>query len=210
MKLIGYRANSDGIDICNSRDVMVENCFIRTLDDLIVVKTPKDGKGAAQRILARNCILWNQCAHALSIGAEITSDINDILFTDCDIIHDQGREWSLRVYHTDAARVSNVRFENIRIEESIKCISLWIDKAVWSTDKEQGHISGVTFKNIHAAGSPLTVNIKGFDEGHVVENILFQNVVLNGMPLTIDRVQQNRFVKNLAIEPCDGRNAERQ
>ena len=34
-KLLGYRANSDGIDLCNSRDVTIEDCFIRTLDDLI-------------------------------------------------------------------------------------------------------------------------------------------------------------------------------
>ncbi len=201
VKLIGYRANADGIDICNSRDVMVKNCFIRTLDDLIVIKTPKNGKGEAHRIVARNCILWNQVAHALSIGAEITSNIDDILFTDCDIIHDQGREWSLRVYHTDAARVSNVRFENIRIEESIKCISLWINKAVWSTDKEQGHINGITFKNIRAAGSPLTMEIKGFDEGHVVEDVLFQDVVLNGKPLTGEMIQKNSFVKNISIQP---------
>ena len=44
VKLLGYRANSDGIDICNSRDVTVEDCFIRTLDDLIVVKTDR-GQG---------------------------------------------------------------------------------------------------------------------------------------------------------------------
>ena len=139
VKLIGYRANSDGIDICNSRNVTVENCFIRTLDDLIVIKTPKGGKSEVKHIVAKNCVLWNQVAHALSIGAEITRDISDVLFTDCDIIHDQGREWSLRVYHTDAARVSDVRFENIRIEESIKFISLWINKAVWTSDLERGH-----------------------------------------------------------------------
>ncbi len=46
VKLLGYRANSDGIDVCNSRDVTVEDCFIRTLDDLIVVKTDK-GAGRA-------------------------------------------------------------------------------------------------------------------------------------------------------------------
>jgi hypothetical protein len=30
VKLLGYRANSDGIDVCNSRDVAIEGCFIRT------------------------------------------------------------------------------------------------------------------------------------------------------------------------------------
>lgn len=201
VKLIGYRANADGIDICNSRNVTVENCFIRTLDDLIVIKTPKGGKSDVKHIVAKNCVLWNQVAHALSIGAEITRDISDVLFTDCDVIHDQGREWSLRVYHTDAARVSDVRFENIRIEESIKFISLWINKAVWTSDQERGHIKGITFKNIHASGIPLSVELKGFDEGHTVEDVVFQDVTLNGKALTIDMMKMNDFTKNVTIQP---------
>ena len=201
IKLIGYRANADGIDICNSRNVIVENCFIRTLDDLIVIKTPKGGKGDVKHIVAKNCVLWNQVAHALSIGAEITSDISDVLFTNCDIIHDQGREWSLRVYHTDASQVSNVRFENIRIEESIKFISLWINKAVWTSDQGRGHIKGVTFKNIKASGTPLSVELKGFDEGHTVEDVIFQDVTLNGKALTIDMMKINDFTKDVTIQP---------
>ena len=55
VKLLGYRANSDGIDVCNSRDVRIEGCFIRTLDDLIVVKTDK-GQGEARRIVANGCV----------------------------------------------------------------------------------------------------------------------------------------------------------
>src|SRR6185369_11522027 len=47
LKVLGYRANSDGIDICNSREITVENCFLRTLDDLIVVKTDA-GQGIAR------------------------------------------------------------------------------------------------------------------------------------------------------------------
>lgn len=45
VKLIGYRANSDGIDICNSQDVTVKNCFIRTLDDLVVLRKRIAAKG---------------------------------------------------------------------------------------------------------------------------------------------------------------------
>jgi len=53
VKLLGYRANSDGIDICNSRDVTVDGCFIRTLDDLIVVKSDQ-GQGEVRKVVARN------------------------------------------------------------------------------------------------------------------------------------------------------------
>src|SRR6185295_17143416 len=116
--------------------------FIRTLDDLIVIKSDK-GAGPVRRIAARRCVLWNEVAHALSVGAEISEDIDDVLFEDCDVIHDKGREWTLRVFHCDAAKVTNVRFEGLRIEETRKFISLWIGKASWTRDTERGHIDQV-------------------------------------------------------------------
>lgn len=199
VKLLGYRANSDGIDICNSRDVTVDNCFIRTLDDLVVIKTDKD-RGPAQRIQVRDCVLWNQVAHALSIGAEISDNIDDVLFTNCDIIHDQGREWTLRIYQNDAGHVGNVRFENIRIEESKRCISLWIGKGYWSRDAERGHIQDVVFRNIQAAGSPLAVELVGFDAVHAIRQVLFEQVMLNGQPLRQDHIKTNDFVRDLVIK----------
>jgi hypothetical protein len=200
VKVLGYRANSDGIDICNSREVTVDGCFLRTLDDLIVVKTVR-GQGEARRITARDCVLWNEVAHALSIGAELRANVDDVLFTNCDIIHDKGREWTLRVYHCDSARISNVRFENLRIEESPRLISLWIDKAVWTRDAERGHIDGVSFKNVRATANPLRVEFKGFDETHAVENVVLEDVVVNGRTLARADVKTNAFVKNLTVRP---------
>jgi hypothetical protein len=200
VKLLGYRANSDGIDICNSRDVTVDGCFIRTLDDLIVVKTDQ-GQGEARRILARDCVLWNEVAHALSIGAELRENVDDVRFTNCDVIHDKGREWTLRVYHCDSARISHVRFDRLRIEESPRLISLWIDKAFWTRDTERGHIDGVQFKRIAAKADPLRVELKGFDETHAVENVVFEDVVVNGRPLAATDVKTNAFVKAVTVRP---------
>jgi polygalacturonase len=196
VKLLGYRANSDGIDICNSRGVMVEGCFIRTLDDLVVIKTDK-GQGEARHIVAKGCVLWNEVAHALSIGAELRENVDDVLFSNCDVIHDKGREWTLRVYHCDSARISNVRFEDIRVEESPRLISLWIDKANWTRDSERGHIDGVTFKNVRALADSLRVALHGFDEVHAVENVVFEGVVINGKSLSLADVKTNAFVRNV-------------
>ncbi len=200
VKLLGYRANSDGIDICNSRDVTVEDSFIRTLDDLIVVKTDR-GQGDALRILARGCVLWNEVAHALSIGAELRENVEDVLFADCDVIHDFGREWTLRVYHCDSARIRNVRFENLRIEESLRLISLWIGKAFWTRDDERGHIEDVAFRNIRARADPPRIELTGFDRTHRVEKVTFENVVVNGKPLTAGDVRTNAFVEAVAVRP---------
>jgi polygalacturonase len=195
---LGYRANSDGIDICNSRDVLVENCFIRTDDDLIVVKADK-GQGPSQNIIAKSNVLWNPVAHALSIGAEVREPVDNVLFTDCDIIHDQGREWSMRVYQCDSALVSNIRFENIRVEEAHQLISLWIGKAIWSRDKDFGHIRNICFKNIRATGSPLNVELMGADMLHDIQKVTFEDVVLNGKAISLQGVQANGFVKNIRI-----------
>lgn len=199
VKIIGYRSNSDGIDICSSFDVIVQNCFIRTMDDLIVIKTPK-GFDKAGRIVAKNCVLANELAHALSLGAEITQDVEDVLFTDCDIIHDRGREWSMRVYQTDKGLVKNVRFENIRIEEAKKLASLWIGKAKWSTDEEYGNIQDIIFKDITAKGSPLNIEFQGYDENHTVSNVTMENITLNGNPLNIDNIVSNEFVENVTLQ----------
>lgn len=200
LKLLGHRANSDGIDICNCRDVTVEDCFIRTLDDLIVIKSDK-GQGGVQRITTRRCVLWNQVAHALSVGAELRENVTDVLFADCDLIHDTGREWALRVYHCDAATISNIRFENIRIEEARRLISVWIGKAVWSRDAERGHIRGVSFKDISATTQTPRVELKGFDAGHTVEDVSFRNVQINGRPLTAAAVTTNAFVGGVSVVP---------
>jgi hypothetical protein len=200
VKLLGYRANSDGIDICNSRDVTIEGCFIRTLDDLIVVKADK-GQGQVHRIAARKCVLWNEVAHALSVGAELRDDVDDVLFEDCDVIHDKGREWTLRVFHCDSARVSKIRFENLRIEESPRLISLWIGTFVWTRDPERGHIQGVTFQNIRAVADPLRIELNGFDEAHAVSDVVFQDVRVNDRPLTGADVKANAFVRNVSVRP---------
>lgn len=200
VKILGYRANSDGVDICNSRNVAVHGCFIRTLDDLIVIKTTSGG-GPTENIHAYGNVLWNEVAHAVSVGAEIVQNISGVLFEDNDIIHDKGREWSMRVYHCDQALVSNVVFQNLRIEESKNFISLWINKAVWSSSAERGHISGVLFKDIQATGvvNP-TVQFLGYDATHRVENVVLDNVVVNGHKVTVEDIKTNEFVNNITVK----------
>ena len=201
VKVFGCRANSDGFDICNSADVTVDGCFLRTLDDLIVVKSDR-GQGPVRHVVVRNCVLWNQVAHALSVGAELREDVDDVLFADCDVIHDTGREWTLRVYHCDAATVSHVRFENIRVEESRKLISLWINRAVWSRDAERGHIRDVTFRDIQALTPQAPrIELAGFDAGHKIEGVVFDHVSLAGQPLTLGGVSTNEFVRGITVRP---------
>ena len=97
--------------------------------------------------------------------------------------------------------MSNVRFENLRIEESPRLISLWIGKYVWTRDTQRGQIQDVTFKNIRVTADHLRVELTGFDETHRVQDVLFQDVVVNGKPLTGTDVKRNAFVGNVRVQP---------
>jgi hypothetical protein len=201
VKIFGWRGNTDGIDICNCRDVKVRGCFLRTWDDLVVVKTNRKG-GPSERILVEKCTLWNELAHALSIGAELRDTVDDVRFQDCDVIHDKGREWTLRVFQCDAARIHDIVFSNIRVEESPRLISLWIGSSVWGRDKERGHIDGVRFESIAvASGSPATISLDGFDSTHLVEDTVFSNVTIDGQALKPEQILENAFVRRTVVKP---------
>ena len=218
IKIIGWRGNADGVDISSSCNVLVENCFMRTLDDLVVVKS-RTGQGEVDNVHVRKCVLWNELAHALSIGAEVRENVSNVLFEDCDIIHDVGRETALRIYNCDSGVISNVTFQNIRIEESRRLISLWIGTTRWTKTKERGQIKNVIFKDITAVSAPIdptivgfqdgsdwkpyiikdhaSMELVGFDKDHIVENVIFDNVVLDGRKVTAKHVTKNEFVKNV-------------
>lgn len=199
IKLFGWRGNSDGIDICGCRDVEVSSCYLRTWDDLVVVKTgnPKDGE--SRNIFVRKCVLWNELAHCLSLGAEMRRNVENVVFSDCDVIRDKGRESALRVFHCDSAEIRNIVFDNIRFDECQSFLSLWIGKTVWSKDAERGRIDNVVFKNIHASGNNLAIELMGFDERHMIRNVEFDDVTANGKPVSPSDVKKNQFVENIVF-----------
>jgi hypothetical protein len=200
IKELGYRANTDGIDIMNSKNVTVQNCFIRTNDDLIVLKTDA-GQGTLEHVVVKNCVLWNQLANALSLGFELRENVNDVTFTNCDIIHDTGRAWCLGIFQTDASWITNISFSNIRIEEAHQLITIWIGKANESFAKDLGHIQNLSFTNITAKGSPVPIDITGASSQSRVDNVSFKNVIVNSKPVSRAQVRSNQFTTNVTVQP---------
>ncbi|MBM3831234.1 MAG: hypothetical protein FJ406_11965, partial [Verrucomicrobia bacterium] len=124
VKVIGlWRYNADGIDICNSQDIVVRNCFVRAFDDCIVVKGVA-GKGwkdesyddrPVKNVDVGGCVLWNDWGRALEIGVETHApEIAQVTFRDCDIIRTV--EVAMDIQHAHRAAVHDIRFENIRVE----------------------------------------------------------------------------------------------
>ena len=66
VKQIGWMINSDGVDLCNTKNAVMENCFFRNYDDNLSLKVFKwcDTRETCN-IVARNNVLWADCAHNL-------------------------------------------------------------------------------------------------------------------------------------------------
>jgi len=204
VKLIGlWRYNSDGIDICNSQDVTVRNCFVRSFDDSIVLKGLGASIDPVRNVLVENCVVWNDWGRALEIGAETCApEMSNIVFRNCDIVRTTIA--AMDIQHGDRAAVKNVLFENIRLEVDDvnwqweiqmkrdakfafntdfrpQLLVLEIVKTMWSHDQVRGTMEDVTVRNCTVTGKPLPPSrLQGFDAEHTVRNVRIENLQING------------------------------
>ena len=115
VKIIGqWRFNTDGIDLHNCRRARVTDCFARTFDDTFCFKA-HEGFGNCEDCVFERCVAWNDWGKAFEVGVECRADhLRRLAFRDCDCIH--AVSWAMDVTNVDYGRVSEVTFENIRVE----------------------------------------------------------------------------------------------
>ena len=208
VKQICARENSDGIDICNSQDVLVEDCFLRNNDDEVCVKTLSPPPAMASRnIVVRRCVAWNDRARGLGITSETRANISQVLFKDCDIIHDFAAASdcaALAVIVCDAGTMSDIRFEDIRVEDCRNTlVDCWIGPDMWSRDEARGKIKGVTFKDVIVTGKTIpTIKLNGGDDAHRIEDVRFDNLRIHGTLIRdacLAKIETNAYVRGLVF-----------
>jgi polygalacturonase len=193
MKVVSDNDWDDGIDIVASSHIQIENCFIRSKDDCIAIKSGVDYFGKADHInvndvVVNNCVFWNGVwGNALEIGFETSTDtIQNIRFMNSDIIHTEGPEGTFTIHNGDHATVKNVLYENINVEDvQGYLIDFKILFSQYSTDKERGKISDVYFKNINVEGERFPSSLLlGFDKDYRINNITLDNLFIHGKHIT--------------------------
>ncbi len=211
LRIVGsWRYNTDGIDFHNCRRGHLTDCFIRTFDDTICYKGHPGYRPFCEDILAENCTVWCDWDHCLEFGAECCAEkMQRLYFRNIDMIHfvDIG----LNVGNVDYGTVSDVCYEDIRVEMDVPCdrplfqrndetpyireqgddylptlMSCFIiEHPEYSEGRqERGHIRNITFRNIAVTGKAMpSSRMFGFDEDHKVEHIRMENITFNGQKL---------------------------
>jgi len=207
VRILNYRKNSDGINSVGCKHVVIDDCFVRNYDDSIVVKALKPDMPDPEDIRVSRCVVWCDWGVALGMTYEArTKTIRNLRFTDCDVIHAMACRAAIAVKNGDAATVSDVRFENIRVEDArVMLLELLVDKDMFSGDVEGGRIQGVVFKDVFLTGGQFVPSqLVGLDDQHAVEDVTFENLRIHGKPVANaeeGKIAVNPHVRNVRFLP---------
>jgi len=195
VKLCNSRVqNDDGIDPCNSKDVLITDCFIRTDDDCIAAKGLKNlgPESNVERIVVENCILWSDRARILLLGHECRADfMREIAIRNIDIIH--FRLTPLLLEPGEDMRLEDITLENIRIDADGQKSLVRLQPVVnqYMSKKVPGKIQNITLKNISVLGKPgdTKIEINGADPDHAVRGVQVENLTILEQRITAESKQ---------------------
>ncbi len=202
IKIISARPNGDGISIQSSSYVYINDSFLRTWDDGIVLKNYSSNN--THDVYCDNIVLWTDLAQTMEIGVETNAGYNgkpanpaiyNVEFTNIDIIHALHKA-PISIHNGDNANIYNIKWENVTIDD---CSTgqgdgwnIWLDLTTchasdfggassWSHNWDgTGTIHDVIFKNIQVTSSTNAGHRVIDYTGSSIYNITCENVYVNG------------------------------
>ena len=192
VKLCGARVpNDDGINPCNSQNVRITDCFLRTDDDCVALKGLDLSRpnNTVENILVENCTLWCDRARIFLLGHESRAAyMRNITLRNLDIIHFSMTAFLLEP--GEEMRLEDVRIEDVRVhgEGQRELARLRPVVNQYMQTKVPGHVRSVTFSNVNVSGTPgaCLIELEGADAQHQVQDVTFQKVKVLGQELKAD------------------------
>lgn len=190
--VIGYRTYSDGIMVSDCRDTSVKNCFVRTGDDGIEIKSTSNGKYKSENVIFEGCAVWTDKGIGYGVVYESNNDVSGVTWKNCSIGF-ASADWS---WHLGALTISiegsnekisdrDIHFENIEIYKS-KCavVSIYMVNG--------GNVHDIYFENI----SCKTLELMSGNQKNAVELI-----IANPDEKPIDRFTMDKlYFKNVTVD----------
>lgn len=199
----------DGINPVSCTDFLIDDCFVRTRDDCISIKSGRDREIKTDSVTVQNCLLvgW-QHADGVTLGFNIDGLMQNILVRNCDILYARGQghtggHAAFSIVCDNTGDVRNVRFEDIRVEENVEIKNLELivtEGQRYGTNNPPGRIEGVYLKNIRWENPDKPFVIAGLPfEDHIVDDVTFDNCYVGGKLLTSkkDADFQVEFAENI-------------
>lgn len=173
---------------------------------------------------------WGRAIEIFENGTGTVADsIYQCTFRNSDIIHFVHVAFSIQ--NCDKGHIFDIDYENIRIEDPITdnfflgdpqdpenvdsflvenagskvlghLIWIYVNKNYYSSSNNRGKVYDIHFKDIHYTSTNTPkITFIGYDSGHDVSGITFDNVTIHGKKIMNDgNFQKNDFVKDLKFK----------
>lgn len=195
LKFVGFwRYNADGIDLMSCEDVAFENCFIRSFDDVFVVRD------ACRNIRCCDCVFWCDWGNCLGLAG---SPIENVTFRNIDLIRLAHAATVIRSRGKEAVR--DIQFDTVNLElddwiarpriqklkngvyvpeaEDDYCPRLF-SVVVQAGDGPRDAVANISYENISVYGNRRPASsFRGFDAEHEVNGIRIKNLRFNDRPV---------------------------
>ncbi len=214
VKMQSHGVNNDGCDPESCKNVLIDDCDFDTGDDCIAIKSGRDQDGRywnipCENIIVRNCRMKD--GHAgVAIGSEITGGCFNVWVENCEMDSPElARIIRIKSNAERGGEVANVYVRNINVGECKKAI-LGFELKYWYVDDGPypPYFHNIHLENIKSKKSRYVLHLEGFDDkiqardiylkdcvfdgvtdpelNNVVgvENIQFDNVIINGKEFT--------------------------
>ena len=208
VKITGFGANNDGIDFQGSRSCSVDDCFVRTTDDCIAIKTTGGGAAQLNNEIKNSTMYGVASSDGITLGFETKGPCRNVTVTNCDIIGGRGSSTvgghsAFSMICDGAGPMEDILFENIRVEDKVYDHNFDIivtDGTHYVTGTTPGSISGITIKNVHWEKNTVPMHILGYSEQHTVSNVLFEGCTVAGVALmdaSVGNIAINEFTESI-------------
>lgn len=220
IKIIGqWRYNSDGINICTSKNVTVKNCFVRSFDDCIITRGAylEGESGNVENVTIENCVLWCDWGKSIETWCgHKPTEIKNIVFKNNYLIHLNAVALNITVWFgSDHSVVNNVRYEDIFIDlDKDYCFNKYDSTGNDQFVERWGFAPKIVSVSIEKLGKMIDLGSQKCEEiddyawFHVhFGNILYKNVRYVGekreMPVVVKKHSDIHTIENVRAENCD-------
>ena len=206
VKICGSRMiNDDALDLVNTQNATIRNCFFRTQDDSIAIKGLAKMPRPCENILIEDCVFWTDVANVFRIGYECeTAGMRSITARNIDVLHysknyrDPTHYWANAIIWLQPNQnmvMEDCHFQDIRVRSSGEDIIMLMAKPMRCTygshkNPEPGMLRNCSFKNIEVHGEQGRfrglLHMLGDSQEHGVSQLVFEHVTYFGQPIMQD------------------------
>ncbi|MFH0736452.1 MAG: glycoside hydrolase family 28 protein [bacterium] len=207
VKIEGLGPNNDGCDPESCKDVLIKDCFFKTGDDCIAIKSGRNNDGRRINVPCENIIIQNctmEDGHGgVVIGSEISGGVKNVFAENCTMSSPNlDRAIRIKTNSIRGGLIENIFIRNLTVGEVSEAV-LKIDCFYEEGDagKFTPIINNIVLDNITSLKSNYALWIRAYERSKVtglviknsqfsavknedvlenVDNPIFENTLING------------------------------